>query len=100
MMQALTAEIERALEGYTDAWTNEKSQSCVLNGVHFTLLNAARLDYEDFKKEFADIIREKTVIRTCCKISLFSIKSAFLALVIAIRLRCPYLIYNYNKKRI
>ena len=100
MMQTLTREIECAFDGHPCALTSEKSLSSVLSAVHFTLLNAARLNYNDFKKVFADIVREKSVTKTCSMISLFSIQRSFLALVIAIRFRCPSLIYNYNKKRI
>lgn len=100
MMKSLTKEIEYALKDYPLEEVNERKQSQILSSVHFTLMNAARLDYSSFKREFNFIIKDKTVKSVCRYFSLFTIRRAYIVLIISIRLLCPLLLYRYNVKRV
>lgn len=100
MMKALTNEIKLSFEGYSYAITEEKIQSSIVIAAHFVLMNAARLDYKRFKIDFENIINDEMVTSVCRNLSFFSVKWAYVVMIIAIRIHCPFIIYRYNKQRV
>ena len=100
MMQALTSEIVIALKGYPSSITSERINSRILCAAHFVLMNAARLDYNLFKQQFSLLLADESVRKACHSFSIFRIKRGFWAILLALRLRCPNLIYKYNRNRL
>lgn len=100
MMQVLTTEIKQVLYAFPKANTKERLYSRTLCAVHFILMNAAYLDFRSFKKEFSRVLAEQSVRDACKRFSLINIKRCYWVLLISLWLHSPYIIYNYNKKRL
>lgn len=100
MMQALSKEIEKSLNLYPNVKTDEIMNGQRVSAIHYTLMNAARLDYHGFKSEYYMIRNNMDVDEILHEISYIELRKAYLALLISLKIKCPYLLYMYNKNRV
>lgn len=100
MMLSLTEEIRQALDMCPNVRDNEIMIGQMISAIHFALMNAARLDYRGFKKEYNIIRSNKDVITIVNNLSYSGLRNAYLVLLFSLKIKCPYLLYWYNKKRV
>lgn len=100
MMSNLTDEVYTAFKECQNELTIEKKCSQVFFAVHFTLMNASRMDYLSFKKVFRFVRNIDSVRDVLHHISLIGLKPAFIVLLISLKMKCPYILYMYNKERV
>ena len=100
MMSNLANEVSIAFKEYPNELTIERKYSQIFFAVHFTLMNASRMDFHSFKKEFRRVRGMDSVREALRHISLMGLKPTFIVLLVSLKVKCPYISYLYNKKRL
>lgn len=98
MMKELIAEVNNVLEGHPKKYIEERVVGQCLTAMQFSLLNASRLDFKSFQSEYYNIRKEKSKVWRC--MPLWGIKHGFVVMIISLWVRCPYILYKYNRKKI
>lgn len=100
MMLSLNKEIEQSLSTCPQFISDDRIKGQMVSSVHYALMNAARLDYRGFKCEY-NIIRNNPDVKSILgNLSCCGLAKAYLALLISLKMNCPYLLYKYNRTRI
>lgn len=100
MLKALLGEVKDAIYGYPSELTEDRVMGQKMTAIQFSLINASRLDYKNFKNEFKNILADNLVKEVAESVSIRGIKRGFIVVLIALKLHWPSLLYKYNKKRI
>lgn len=100
MMSNLTNEIKMAFKEHPSELTVDRKYSQILSAVHFTLMNASRMDFHYFKKEFRMVRNMDSVREAFRHTSFINLKPAFIVLLVSLKVKCSYILYIYNKKRV
>ncbi|WP_407401146.1 glycosyltransferase family 2 protein [Sodaliphilus sp.] len=100
MMKSLTLELFKVLDKFPEKLVHERRLGHLLFAVHFVLKNASRQNYSLYKKQFQDILKSELLMQAIHKASLFTVPRGFFVMVWSMKIRCPFLLYKYNKKRV